>query len=144
MGVSLTNTMDSETHYILWVFPTLPHNLKQCTTFKHEQHWSTYCASLVSLVSEEKKSMRPSVRVSCWSAPAGCSEPNSKTFHASSTLYLAVPFCKYQKGYKHHDWNDTMPTVQNAFQPIPGLISCAGVTRRWGSLGTRPSHAEEG
>ena len=30
------------------------------------------------------------------------------------------------------------PTVQDAFQPIPGLISCAGVTGRWGLL----SHAQ--
>ena len=46
--------------------------------------------------------------MSCWSAPAGCSEPSSKTFCDSSTLSLAVTFCKYQKSYKHHDWNDTM------------------------------------
>ena len=26
------------------------------------------------------------------------------------------------------------PTVQDAFRPIPGLISCAGVTGRWGLL----------
>ena len=26
------------------------------------------------------------------------------------------------------------PTAQDAFQPIPGLISCAGVTGRWGLL----------
>ena len=30
------------------------------------------------------------------------------------------------------------PTAQDAFRPIPGLISCAGVTRRWGLL----SHAQ--
>ena len=30
------------------------------------------------------------------------------------------------------------PTGQDAFQAIPGLISCAGVTRRWGVL----SHAQ--
>ena len=30
------------------------------------------------------------------------------------------------------------PAVQDAFQPISGLISCSGVTRRWGLL----SHAQ--
>ena len=30
------------------------------------------------------------------------------------------------------------PTAQGAFQPIPDLISCAGVTGRWGLL----SHAQ--
>ena len=30
------------------------------------------------------------------------------------------------------------PTVQGVFQPIPGLISCTGVTRRWRVL----SHAQ--
>ena len=29
-------------------------------------------------------------------------------------------------------------TVQDAFQPIPGLINCTGVTGRWGLL----SHAQ--
>ena len=32
-----------------------------------------------------------------------------------------------------------LPTVQDAFRPIPGLISCAGVTGRWGLL----SHAQK-
>ena len=31
-----------------------------------------------------------------------------------------------------------LPTAQDVFQPIPGLISCAGVTGRWGVL----SHAQ--
>ena len=26
------------------------------------------------------------------------------------------------------------PTAQDMFQPIPGLISCAGVTGKWGQL----------
>ena len=26
------------------------------------------------------------------------------------------------------------PTVQDTFQPIPGLISCTGVTGKWGLL----------
>ena len=32
------------------------------------------------------------------------------------------------------------PTAQDVFQPIPGLISCAGVTVRWGL----PYHAQNG
>ena len=32
------------------------------------------------------------------------------------------------------DVMQTSPTVQDAFQPIPGLVRYAGVTKRWGLL----------
>ena len=36
---------------------------------------------------------------------------------------------------KNRPWCYTKsPTAQDAFRPIPGLISCTGVTRRWGLL----------
>ena len=47
------------------------------------------------------------------------------------------PFASIKRATSmHHDWNDTMPTAQYAFQSIPGLISCTGVTRRWTCMTT--------
>ena len=53
-----------------------------------------------------------------------------KCMHQQSTNHISL--IKQARCYAKS------PTAQDAFQPMPGLISCAGVTRKWGL----PYHAQ--